>query len=176
MAHTDLPDHLEALASLTDRTRRQLYDFVRMQRSPQSRDDAAGAIGVTRSLAAYHLDRLAAAGLLDTRFERRGGRSGPGAGRPAKLYSRPDGAISASVPARDYRLAALVLAQVVEGDATGAVRDAVLQVARRMGASVATAREATPEPPDAAASADELNTLLTSLGYEPFDDDNTVRL
>src|SRR5436309_6053306 len=61
--------------------------FVRGSSGPVTADDAAPALGVHRSVARARLDRLARAGLLDTSFARRSGRSGPGAGRPAKLYS-----------------------------------------------------------------------------------------
>src|SRR5512142_2458289 len=61
--------------------------WVRGSDAPVSADDAALALEVHRSVARARLERLASAGLLETRFARRSGRSGPGAGRPAKLYS-----------------------------------------------------------------------------------------
>jgi DNA-binding transcriptional ArsR family regulator len=74
------------------------------------RDEAAAAVGVSRALAAYHLDKLAEAGLLDTRFQRRTGRAGPGAGRPAKFYLRSRSPVEVALPARNYQLIAELLA------------------------------------------------------------------
>jgi predicted ArsR family transcriptional regulator len=78
-------DPLDALGALSDPTRRGAYDYVSAQGRPVGRDEAAGALGIGRTLAAYHLDRLAEAGLLSVAYARRSGRSGPGAGRPAKM-------------------------------------------------------------------------------------------
>jgi predicted transcriptional regulator len=60
---------------------------IRRARGPVSVDEAAETLGVHRNVARGRLERLAAAGLVQTRFQRRSGGSGPGAGRPAKLYS-----------------------------------------------------------------------------------------
>jgi len=68
-----------------------------------SRDDAAAALDIPRSVASVHLDKLVAAGVLEVRFERTSGRSGPGAGRPSKLYRAAPGEISASVRPRRHR-------------------------------------------------------------------------
>lgn len=61
--------------------------FVRRSRGPVTADDAAAALGVHRSVARTRLEKLLGAGLVRASFARRSGRSGPGAGRPAKLYS-----------------------------------------------------------------------------------------
>ena len=81
------PD-LNSLSSLDDPLRRRLYEFVTRQDGPVSRDEAASATGIGRALAVYHLDKLVESGLLTATYRRPPGRSGPGAGRPAKLYSR----------------------------------------------------------------------------------------
>jgi flavin-dependent dehydrogenase len=78
-----------------------------------SKDEAATALGIPRSVAAFHLDRLVADGLLETEFRRLSGRQGPGAGRPAKLYRRTQREVSVSLPARQYDLAADLLATAV---------------------------------------------------------------
>ena len=77
-----------ALSALGDPTRRRAYDYVSAQGGPAGRDEVATALGIGRTLAAYHLDRLAKEGLLSVAYARRWGRTGPGAGRPAKLYER----------------------------------------------------------------------------------------
>ena len=98
-----------------------------------SRDEVATAAGIGRTLAAYHLDRLAAEGLLTVSHERRSGRTGPGAGRPAKLYARADRELSASVPPRDYHLAARLLADAAAADTAGDTRRALAGAAERLG-------------------------------------------
>src|SRR5262245_9165692 len=103
-------DPLGALSSLGDATRRRIYDLVAAAAAPLTRDDVAAEAGIGRTLAAYHLDRLAAAGLLTVARERRTGRSGPGAGRPAKVYARSQQEVAVSMPPRDYHVAARLLA------------------------------------------------------------------
>src|SRR5512135_3349010 len=108
------PDRLAALAglaSLDEPVRRRLYEYVGDQDWPVSRDEAAAAAGITRTLAAYHLDKLAEAGLLATSYQRPAGRAGPGAGRPAKLYRQAGQELTVSVPPRAYELLARLLAE-----------------------------------------------------------------
>ena len=99
-----------AVAALAEPTRRRLYDHVAGQSDPVSRDEAAAAVAVPRATAAFHLDRLVDDGLLEVHFERRTGRTGPGAGRPAKLYRRADCTVEVSFPERHYDLAGDLLA------------------------------------------------------------------
>src|SRR4051812_50183983 len=103
-------DALGALSSLGDATRRRVYGVVAAAPGALTRDEVASEAGIGRTLAAYHLDRLAAEGLLTVARERRSGRSGPRAGRPAKLYARSERELSVSVPPRDYHVAARLLA------------------------------------------------------------------
>src|SRR5256885_16968278 len=79
---------IERVALLDEPARRRLYDFLIGRDAPVGRDEAAAGTGMSRGLAAFHLDRLAEAGLLEVEFRRLTGRTGPGAGRPAKLYRR----------------------------------------------------------------------------------------
>lgn len=102
---------LDAIALLNEPARRRLYGYVTSQAEPVSRDAAAAALGISRSLAAFHLDRLAEGGLLAVEFRRLTGRSGPGAGRPSKLYRRSPIQIEVSVPPRRYQMAAGWLAE-----------------------------------------------------------------
>src|SRR5438105_14446775 len=90
---------IERVALLDEPARRRLYDFVSGRNAPVGRDEAAAATGMSRGLAAFHLDRLAEAGLLDVEFRRLTGRTGPGAGRPAKLYARAGRRVSVNLPA-----------------------------------------------------------------------------
>ena len=108
------PD-LASLSSLDDPVRRRLYEVVTRQAGPVGRDEAASAAGIGRALAVYHLDKLVESGLLTASYQRPAGRSGPGAGRPAKLYARSDREFAVTVPPREYELAARLLVQVGRG-------------------------------------------------------------
>jgi predicted ArsR family transcriptional regulator len=108
-------EDIEAIVVLQDPVRRRLYEYVVAQGHEVSRSEAAEGAGIGRTLAAFHLDKLVDAGLLATESRRLTGRSGPGAGRPAKLYRRSGAEHHVSVPARDYRTAADLLAEVADG-------------------------------------------------------------
>jgi predicted ArsR family transcriptional regulator len=112
-AVADVSTDVSAVASLDEPTRRRIYDCVGAHAAPVGRDDVAAALGVPRRTAAFHLDRLAEQGLLAVSFARRTGRSGPGAGRPAKLYQRSAREVSVSLPPRHYDLAGRLLAGAV---------------------------------------------------------------
>jgi predicted ArsR family transcriptional regulator len=112
MTETKLERDLPTIALLAEPVRRALYEYVAGRREPVGREEAARETGISRSLAAFHLDRLVEAGLLDADYARLSGRSGPGAGRPAKLYRRSARDFEVSVPARDYELPARLLADV----------------------------------------------------------------
>ena len=160
-------NHLEdvgALSALGDPTRRRAYDHVAGQGRPVGREEVAAALGIGRTLAAYHLDRLAADGLLSVSYERRSGRSGPGAGRPAKLYDRSEREVVVSVPPRDYGLAARLLAHAAAHDEHGETRRALRAAATSLGREIA---DEAPDPPDLAA-------LLRVRGYGPFEEDDGV--
>src|SRR3954471_8340988 len=123
----DRSAQVAAVAALAEPTRRRLYEYVVRRPHPVSRDDVAGALGVPRATTAFHLDRLVADGLLDVHYERRSGRTGPGAGRPSKLYRRADTPVSVSLPERRYDLAGeLLAAAMVEADGSGERPAAVL--------------------------------------------------
>lgn len=161
---------MAALASLGDPLRRRLYRFVSGQDNAVGRDDAAEGVGISRSAAAFHLDRLVEAGLLEAEFRRLTGRQGPGAGRPAKLYRRVTREISVSLPPRRYELAASLLAAAVsEATGTGAPLDVTLErLARDRGAHMAQAvvRPAGRRT-SRAALARAAAKALAAEGYEP---------
>jgi predicted ArsR family transcriptional regulator len=109
----DLEQQVAGVAALDHDVSRAAYRLV-LAEGWVSRDRAAEALGVARSVAAFHLDKLLDAGLLTTRYERTSGRSGPGAGRPAKLYGRSDAEFDVSQPPLRYDLASALLARGVE--------------------------------------------------------------
>src|ERR1700729_1837574 len=145
----DQPDAgIAVLGSLDDPVRHRLYQFVAARGAPVGRDEAAAAAGIGRPLAAYHLDKLAELGLLTASYQRPEGRGGPGAGRPAKGYARSDREFAVSVPAREYELAARLLAVAVEADDGGpswaALHDAAWQFGCNLGRRAKAAVQSSP--------------------------------
>lgn len=147
------PGDLAGLSTLVDPVRRRLYEYVIAQSTPVTREAAASTTGITRTLAAYHLDKLTGAGLIEAGYARPEGRGGPGAGRPAKHYTRADRELSVTVPARSYLLIGNLLAEAVAADKTGEVRAAAADAAHQAGR--------------AAAAEDGLEPALRRCGYEP---------
>jgi len=163
------PD-LASLSSLDDPVRRRLYEVVTRQPGPVSRDEAASAAGIGRALAVYHLDKLVESGLLTASYSRPPGRSGPGAGRPAKLYARSGREFAVTVPPREYELAARLLVQAVETDPTERSRAALAGAARRLGSELGSAYRPSGAERD-------VEGLLTQQGYEPCrGGDGVIRL
>ncbi|MGZ6269384.1 MAG: helix-turn-helix transcriptional regulator [Candidatus Limnocylindrales bacterium] len=192
-------DPLAAIGALAEPMRRRLYELVAAADVPLGRDDAAAALGIGRPLAAFHLDRLVRAGLLEAEYRRRGERRGPGAGRPAKFYRRAAGTIQASLPTRRYELAAGFFAGGLErGDGSGVA--AALDEARAFGReagehalrversrSAGPAADAASRAPSAATSAtvtpsavgsaagvrEPLEAALAEFGFQPRRDPET---
>jgi predicted ArsR family transcriptional regulator len=158
------PD-LASLSSLDDPLRRRLYEVVTSQPAPVSRDEAASAAGIGRALAVYHLDKLVQSGLLTASYQRPPGRSGPGAGRPAKMYARSDREFAVSVPPREYELAARLLVQAVEADPSDRSRTALAGAARRLGSELGSAF--CPAAGEGDAAGQNVKGVLTQQGYEP---------
>ncbi|MEU5683864.1 transcriptional regulator [Streptomyces venezuelae] len=154
-------EDIDAIAALQDPVRRRLYEYVAGQGREVGRNEAAEATGVARTLAAHHLDKLAAAGLLESGSRRLTGRSGPGAGRPAKVYTRSRAERSVSLPARDYRTAAELLAEAAE---EAGLDDGLCAAARRRGEAL----RGSAEPCD---DLDAARELLAARGYEPHIED-----
>ncbi|MGJ5748861.1 putative ArsR family transcriptional regulator [Streptomyces puniciscabiei] len=148
---------IDAIAALQDPVRRRLYEYVVAQGREVGRNEAAEAAGVARTLAAHHLDKLTEAGLLESGSRRLTGRSGPGAGRPAKVYTRARAERAVSLPARDYRTAAELLAEAAEQAGLDA---GLCAAARRRG-------EALRGSAAPCGGLDEAMEMLAARGYEP---------
>src|SRR5215218_4724992 len=116
----DLGSDAAGIGALADDTRRALYEYVAAQPDPVGRDQVASAVGLARHNVSFHLDRLATEGLLEVDYRRLSGRSGPGAGRPNKLYRRADREIAVSLPPRRYDLVGDILAEAISRAADGA--------------------------------------------------------
>lgn len=143
-------------AVLADPIRRALFEWIRRAPGPVTTDQAAEALGLARSTAGFHLERLVRDGALSVEHRKAPGRTGPGSGRPAKLYAPAGSELAVSVPPRDYELVGDLLASGVESAlAEGRPVDEALQeVARARGRRLA-------------AEAGSLEAALRQTGYEP---------
>ena len=177
----ELADQVAGVGALAEPARRALYRYVAAQADPVSREQAATAVGMPRHSAKFHLDRLVEEGLLEVEFRRLSGRTGPGAGRPSKLYRRSSRQFSVSLPERRYHLAGDVLACAIERSirysipVDEAVREAASVEGRRL-ALVSEEENATDHPEATAPHSAEGSTrsdldrtaaVLARHGYEP---------
>ncbi len=166
----DFENQVTRVAALSDPIRRSLYLSVAKSAEAISREQAAAAAGVQKALATFHLEKLVEKGLLDVEFRRLNGRSGPGAGRPAKLYRRSDRHVDVSLPHREYDLVGTLLASAIDAaERTGrSVRDELERsssdVGRAMGEQAA-ARAGRRAPKRARREA--LLDVLRDHGFEP---------
>ena len=147
---------LNALSVLADPVRNAVYEFVRTSQAAVGRDETAAALDMPRSTVAFQLDKLAEEGLLAVEFRRLKGKGGPGSGRPSKLYSTRHTEISASVPHREYGLAADLMAKAIEraSSENRPVAQVLAEVAREAGRAIG-------------AGAPSLAHALAEHGYRP---------
>ena len=171
----EFKDNVSGIGLLSDPTRREIYLYVCAQTAPVGRDEAAEALDIPHHRAKFHLDKLEDQGLLDSEFARLTGRTGPGAGRPSKLYSRAAGEIAVSLPGREYELAGKLMADaiassIITGESViDALNEAAAAYGRAWGRSALVSgakRKALEIARDA----------LTSHGYEPREEGETVVL
>jgi predicted ArsR family transcriptional regulator len=152
----------EPLTAIGDPALREVLLHVRAQPGAQSADDVADALGLHRNVARSRLERLAGAGLLLVTHERRTGREGPGAGRPAKVYAPAPELRALEFPPRHYEqlVAGLIEAVPARGRAAR-LEEAGAAFARQLGETGAlrTGR-------DLAAAAAEVCAALGRLGYQ----------
>ncbi len=160
------PRELEAMAALREPNRRRLYQYVERQPRAVSRDEAAEAVGVSRALAAFHLDKLVGLGLLKAEYRRLSGRSGPGAGRTSKLYRRSRHQFALSLPHRNHELLARLLAE--SSDSRARISPDA-EPARAYGRSLGRrARKRIRGDPEPARLLECVEAVLESLGFEPY--------
>jgi predicted ArsR family transcriptional regulator len=154
-----------SIAALSEPVRRALYRYVVDQAGPVSRETAAAGVGVAHHVAKFNLDRLVSDGLLDVEYRRPPGRTGPGAGRPTKLYRRTARDIAVSLPERRYDLAGQVLAEAVTVAARDRrpLPDTLRAAARNAGRRMAETGERGP----AAEPRRTVGDVLARHGYEP---------
>lgn len=157
---------LKAIALLAEPTRQQLYLYLRDRQEPVGREEAARDTGITSRLAAFHLDRMAEAGLLEVEYRRLSGRVGPGAGRPAKVYSLSSRSFSVEIPQTRYALAASMMATALSGggpvaDGPESLRNVATAVGKRLGDEIRQRTRAK------APRLEAVQGQLTQLGYKP---------
>jgi predicted ArsR family transcriptional regulator len=169
-------EEVAAISLLLDPVRRRLYHYIRSSGGAVGRDEAARVVEVSRKLAAFHLDRMASTGLLTVEYRRLTGRSGRGAGRPAKLYRAAERHLAVSVPTTRYLLASTILAAALEEKAADELpTDAARRVADRFGAQLGgdLRQRVRPRDPGPFALAE---AALEELGYEPVRQDGGIWL
>jgi predicted ArsR family transcriptional regulator len=178
MDEAPFADRVRGIAALDHPVTQSVYRLL-TERDEVSRDATAQALGLARSVAAFHLDKLVDAGVADVRFERLTGRSGPGAGRTAKVYRRSDTEIGVSLPERRYDLAGGLLAEAVERSShegvpvDGALRRASTEAGRRIGEAAGVAAGHVARRAERRAAVVE---ALERQGYEPHVTDGEVVL
>lgn len=165
------PEKTAAIAALADPVRRRLYEMVRGAGRPVSRDQAAEASGVSRSLAAFHLDKLVARGLLTFAYARPEGRSGPGAGRPSKVYEPSEMEFDVSIPERQYDVIGKLLVDTILAEPEQTARSEVTaNVAAREGLRIGEEirAELRMRPPGTERALATATDILRDRGYEPY--------
>jgi predicted ArsR family transcriptional regulator len=165
---------LETVGMLADDSRRRMYLFIRDRGKPVSRDEAAEAAGISRKLAAFHLDRLVEKGLLQAHYVRLSGRRGPGAGRPAKVYEPTDVELTVCIPSRSYDVAGkLLLAalrdHVDRAQALDSIRAAAHDEGEQLGREVR--RERSLRSPGRRKVLEVAKEVLYERGYQPYPDE-----
>ncbi len=173
----DLGSQAAGIGALAESTRRRLYEYVVTQPAPVGREQAARELGLAPHTVNFHLDRLAEEGLLDVEFRRLTERTGPGSGRPAKLYRRADREFAVSLPPRRYDLVGEVLAAAVTRALSGSELSAsVVEAAHDAGVRAAGLVDGPEAGPVDAPTLGDLAGALAELGYEPREEDGAMVL
>lgn len=166
---------LQTVSMLADDLRRRMYLFIRNRHAPVGRDEAAEAAGISRKLAAWHLDKLVDNGLLKAHYVRLSGRAGPGAGRPSKVYEPTETEISVSIPSRSYDFAGKLLLKALDhtdrqSSAQETVRKTAYEEGFELGGEIR--REQGLRSPGTRKTMKVARDVLHDRGYEPYRDEN----
>jgi predicted ArsR family transcriptional regulator len=170
---------IRPLATLDDPLRHRIYLFVRQAGQPVSREDVAGGLGISRKLAAFHLDKLLDRGLLRAHYARPPGRSGPGAGRTSKMYDPSVMEVDVSIPEHRYDLVGELLVDAIEEESADEMaRDTAARVAfekgNAIGDEVRTAQDLGRPGPERTLTA--ALGVLEDHGFEPYREGQRVRV
>lgn len=172
-------DPVASIAALNEPLRQRIYEYVTAHRGGVNRDDTAEAIGVARSVAAFHLDKLLEVGLVEVEYKRPAGAGGPGAGRPAKWYRRAGKELALSLPCRRYDLASAILAEALERaaetpmDPKAAIQQVAAEEGQRIGRTIALQAGKTARGHKVQ---HRLMDLLAENGYEPHLESGVITL
>lgn len=157
---------IAAIAALEEPLRARMYGFIRAADRPVTRDAAAAHVGISRKLAAFHLDKLVGAGLLQAHYERPAGP--PSLGRTPKVYEPAPGNFRVSIPERQFDVLADILLDAVLAERLGEpARDAALRVAARRGRSLGALERAGSARGHVDAQLAVAEKTLRTCGYEP---------
>jgi predicted ArsR family transcriptional regulator len=129
---------IRAVAALDDELRLGMYVFIRKARRPVTREEAAASVGISRKLAAFHLDKLVEAGLLRVGYRTAGGIRK--VGRAPKIYEPSATDIQVAIPPRHHDVLADILLDAVLTEGVGEnARQATIRVAGQRGEKLGTA-------------------------------------
>lgn len=173
------PRAIGPIAALDDRLRHRVYLLVRGRGRPVTREEVATELGISRKLAAFHLDKLLDRGLLRAHYARPAGRSGPGAGRPAKMYEPSTIELDVSIPERRYDLVGELLVEAIERESPGErARGAATRVAREKGLTLGEGVRRAEElgRPGAERTLTVGLGVLEKHGFEPYREGDRVRV
>ena len=165
-----------AIAALDDDVRRSLYEHVRAAGVPVTREEAATAVGISRKLAAFHLDKLVDLGVLRSGF---GPATGRRVGRAPRRYEPAEQDIAVRVPERSPELLASILVEAVSTERDDErAEEAVLRVAGERGVALGAAERARLRGGRVGAERALATSaeLLARHGFEPFRESGSVRL
>lgn len=161
---------IRAIAALDDPQRRRIYELVRTSDGSVTRQQCATDLGISRKLAAFHLDKLVRCGLLE--LGERPEATPRRVGRAPKHYRAAHETVSASVPVRCHEELATVLALAVAtrepGESDADARD---RVARGRGSALGRRRlHPTVASPQLAVDSalDQADAALETEGFQPY--------
>ncbi len=159
-----------AIAALEDDLRRRMYVFIRGQGRAVSRDEAAEQVGISRKLAAFHLDKLVERGLLTAHYARLPGRGGRGAGRSSKLYEASDLEIDVSIPERRYDIVGEIMVAALTEDSKEPPQETAKRIAYDKGHAIGeeVKAEMRLRPPGSERTLAVAEETLARYGYEPY--------
>jgi predicted ArsR family transcriptional regulator len=162
---------IAAVALLDDDLRRRMYAFIRRSDRPVTRDEAAATVGISRKLAAFHLDKLVATGLLKAGYTNL-----PGirrVGRAPKVYEAADVDVRVSIPQREHGILASILIDAVRAETDGeSARQAALRIAADRGRQLGQSERDQTRPGRLGAerALTRAGEVLERYGFEPARD------
>ncbi|NOY55602.1 MAG: helix-turn-helix domain-containing protein [Actinobacteria bacterium] len=166
----DLEQTLNQLtATLGDPTRRSIYLRVRSSPEPLTATLVANEFCIHPNVARHHLDRLTEEGYLEVTRRRTTGKTGPGAGRPAKCYAPTGKEIDLQFPTRRHDLLIDLLVRIVLHLAPEDGLRVALEIGRDFGRELASGIATTGDN-DLTASLETVAALMQREGFEVIAD------